>query len=77
MKVVLEIKGDAKPKHDDILVYDSVSEAFVFRSKYDFLKEIRNEVKGLRKDCEKTQSKCVETQNDVSNIAKIVKEGMK
>ena len=77
MKVVLEIKGDRTPKQNDILVYDSVSEAFIFCSKYDFLKEIHKEIRDLREKCEETQKKSAETQEDVQRIAKIVKEGIK
>lgn len=77
MKVVLEIKGDRTPKQNDILVYDSVSEAFIFCSKYDFLKEVHKEIRDLRETCKETQNICAETKQDVQTIAKITKEGIK
>lgn len=76
MKIVLEVKGIENPKTDDILVYDKELGCWQISSKNDFLRDIRNEFKVLKEEFKKTQKKCQETQDDVKQIAKIVKENV-
>lgn len=76
MKLVLEIKGEKIPKTNDLLVYDAVNECWKITPKNEFLKDILKEFKGVKEELKKTQEKCVETQEDVQAMAKIMKEGM-
>ena len=76
MKLVLEIKGDKIPKENDVLVFDEEKQCWKILSKNEFLQDIRKEFKGLKEEFKKTQKKCQETQDDVKQIAKIVKENV-
>lgn len=77
MKLVLEIKGDKIPKENDVLVFDEVNQCWKILSKNEFLKDIRKEFKELKEEFKKTQNKCIEMQEDVQAMAKIMKEGIK
>lgn len=77
MKLVLEIKGDKIPKENDVLVFDEVNQCWKILPKNEFLKDIRKEFKELKEEFKKTQNKCIETQEDVQAMAKIMKEGIK
>lgn len=76
MKLVLEIKGDKIPKENDVLVFDEVNQCWKILPKNEFLKDIRKEFKELKEEFKKTQNKCIETQEDVQAMAKIMKEGI-
>ena len=76
MKLVLEIKGDKIPKENDVLVFDEEKQCWKILSKNEFLKDIRKEFKDLKEEFKKTQEKCIEMQEDVQAMAKIMKEGM-
>lgn len=76
MKLVLEIKGDKIPKENDVLVFDEVNQCWKILSKNEFLKDIRKEFKELKEEFKKTQNKCIEMQEDVQAMAKIMKEGI-
>lgn len=76
MKVVLEIRGEITPKNNDVLVFDAVNECWKIIPKNEFLKEIKEEFKGIKEEFKKTQNKCVEMQEDLQAMAKIMKEGM-
>lgn len=77
MKLVLEIKGDKIPKENDVLVFDEEKQCWKILSKNEFLKDIRKEFKELKEEFKKTQNKCIEMQEDVQAMAKIMKEGIK
>lgn len=74
--MVLEIKGDKIPKNNDVLVFDEVNDCWKIIPKNEFLKDILKEFKDVKQEFKKIQKKCVETQNDVKEMAKIMKEGI-
>ena len=76
MNLVLEIKGEKIPKENDVLVYDEVNKCWKILSKNEFLKGVLKEIRELKEEFKKTQNKCIETQEDVQALAKIMKEGM-
>lgn len=76
MKIVLEIRGNTPPKTNDMLVYDEANDCWKICPKKEVFKDVFDKIKELEKTCKNTQKKCQETQDDVKQIAKIVKENV-
>jgi hypothetical protein len=73
-KILLEVKGSSFPKNNDVLVYNKALDCWEVVSKDTFLKGVKEEFKKIREEIKNCEKKSQETQDQVKEIAKIVKE---
>lgn len=73
-KLVIEAKIREKPINNSILVYDEKLEAFVETNKDDFFKERDNKIKELEKVVKQQDAELKKFGNQLSLMAKTIKE---
>ena len=76
-KLVLEVGSTREPKQDDILVYNSVLKVWEYKSKADYLKSVHKDYLECQKEIKELKKICNQAMEDVKQMAKIMKEGIK
>lgn len=79
--LVLKVEEYQQPKNDDILVYNENKGCWVVLKKMCFLSEIEAHLQKIEKEKKELESnlknEIIDLKNDLSTLAKIIKENIK
>lgn len=74
--VVLKVQENFNPKDNDILVYNQGKGCWELLTKVAYLNGVNSQIKNLFKENEALRKELKEAKDDISKLAKIIKEKM-